>query len=127
MRAVVVAGSGTAMAELTARLGTMRDLEIVRHASSRACVGPLLGRFVPDVVVLDERGSAAQALVRVAEARLAAPAAAIVVLSPFRARWASDAHDAGVAVTLPVDAEPYVLELAIRQALQPRQAASLAA
>jgi DNA-binding NarL/FixJ family response regulator len=127
IRAAVVAGTGTAMADLTLRLGTMRDLEISLHASGRTPIGLLLRRAAPDVVLIDERGSVARALVRVAEARLAAPAAPAIVLSPFRARWSCDALDAGVAVTLPLDPEPALLELAIRGALHDRVAVAVAA
>src|SRR5919197_56279 len=53
MRALVIADSGRAMADLTRLLLELKNVEL-RHASGRADVSALVSGFAPDLVLVDE-------------------------------------------------------------------------
>jgi DNA-binding NarL/FixJ family response regulator len=131
-RAIVVADSGPAMAALTQALRRMPDVEIVRYASGRNSIGPLVRGSLPDLVLIDEMRWRADALARLAEARAAAPAAAVVVLAAEQdAVWLADALRAGAAAVLPGGVDAATLELVLREVLvtdpQVKPSTSLAA
>jgi DNA-binding NarL/FixJ family response regulator len=117
-RAMVVADSGPAMAALTQSLRRMPDLEIVRYASGRNSIGPLVRASAPDLVLIDEMHWLQDALARLAEAREAAPGAAVVVLAAEQdAAWLADALRAGAAAVLPGGVDAATLELVLREVL----------
>ena len=129
---LVIANSGRAMADLTRTLCGIPDLEIVRYACGRTGVGALVRTTDPDLVLIDDMQSSADALARLAEVRLAAPAAAVVVLAvDTSAGWLADALRGGAAAVLPgsVDAATLgvVLREAVTQVRRPEIDASLAA
>jgi DNA-binding NarL/FixJ family response regulator len=117
-RTIIVADSGPAMAALTRALRRMPDLDIVRYASGRSTIGPLVRASAPELVLIDEMHWRADALARLAEARLAAPDAAVVVLAaePDES-WLADALRAGAAAVLPPSVDPATLELVLREVL----------
>jgi chemotaxis response regulator CheB len=79
-RVVVVADSGTVMAELTNAVGAIAGAEIVRHGSSRTRLDRLVARVDPDLVVIGELEAPDEAPARVAEIHSGAPRARVVVL-----------------------------------------------
>jgi DNA-binding NarL/FixJ family response regulator len=95
-RVMVVADCGTPMASLTTALARIDHLDIVRHASARGPLGPMVRKLEPDLVFIDEVHWPALILTRVAELREHAPRAAIVVLTSHPdAPWLADALRAG--------------------------------
>jgi DNA-binding NarL/FixJ family response regulator len=95
-RVMVVADCGTPMATLTTALARIRHVDIVRHASARGPLGPMVRKLEPDLVFIDEVHWPALILHRVAELREHAPGAAIVVLTSHPdAPWLADALRAG--------------------------------
>ena len=98
-RVMVVADHGSPMASLTHTLDGIRDVEIVRHASVRGPLGPMVAKLAPDLVIVDDVHWPALILDRVAELRHHAPDTAVVVLTPHPdAPWLADALRAGAAV-----------------------------
>jgi DNA-binding NarL/FixJ family response regulator len=100
-RVMIVADNGPAMAALTRALRRMPDLEIVRYASGRNTIGPLVRASAPELVLIDEM------------------------------HWRADALRAGAAAVLPASVDPATLELVLREVLvtdpQVHTGASLAA
>src|SRR5687768_1048883 len=102
MRAIVVADSGTVLANLTRALMEIDGVQIARHASGRTHVEALVHGFDPDLVLVDDMGWPPRALARVAEVRRAAPAAAIVVMTEhLEGAWLADALRMGAAAVMP--------------------------
>jgi DNA-binding NarL/FixJ family response regulator len=131
-RVMIVADNGPAMAALTRALRRMPDLEIVRYASGRNTIGPLVRASAPELVLIDEMHWRADALARLAEARRDAPGTAVVVLAAEPDEgWLADALRAGAAAVLPASVDPATLELVLREVLvtdpQVHTGASLAA
>jgi DNA-binding NarL/FixJ family response regulator len=118
-RVIVVADSGSALAGLTRGLSRTKDVEIVRYANGQSNLGPLLRRFAPDLVLLDERRAPAVALDRIAEVVRAAGRAPVIVLVPWSVGWVPDALRAGAAAVLPVDVDPSSLDTVIHEVLAP--------
>lgn len=117
-RALIVADSGPAMAELTQALRRIPEVEIVRYASGRNSITLIARASAPDLVLIDEMGWRDDALARLAEARREAPGAAIVVLAAEPdAGWLADALRAGAAAVLPGAHDAATLELVLREVL----------
>jgi DNA-binding NarL/FixJ family response regulator len=117
-RVVVVADSGAALAALTAAVETVEAAYIVRHACGRSALDRLLAALAPDLVVIGDLGSAELALARLAEARRAAPAAKVVVLSDRpEAAWLADALRADAAAVLPGNLDARTLGVVLREVL----------
>jgi DNA-binding NarL/FixJ family response regulator len=109
MRALVIADSGPAMADLTRLLLGLKNIEL-RHASGRTDVSALVGGFAPDLVLVDEMHWPRLALARLDEVHRAAPSAAIVVLAErLEGGWLADALRKGAAAVVPagVDADTF--------------------
>jgi DNA-binding NarL/FixJ family response regulator len=103
-RVMVVADCGTPMASLTTALARMAHVDIVRHASARGPLGPMVRKLEPDLVFIDEVQWPALILTRIAELREHAPEAAIVVLTSHpEAPWLGDALRAGAAAVAPTE------------------------
>ena len=66
-RVMVVADCGTPMATLTTALVRLEHVDIVRHASARGPLGPMVRRLEPDLVFIDEVHWPGLILNRVAE------------------------------------------------------------
>jgi chemotaxis response regulator CheB len=79
-RVVVVADSGSVMAELTNAVSAIPGAHIVRHGSSRTRLDRLVARVDPDLVVIGELEAPEKAPARVAEIHEGAPRARVVVL-----------------------------------------------
>lgn len=110
IRTIVVADCGTAMCALTAALAGIETIEIVRHASGRAAVGPLARRLDADLVFVDELHWPPLVLARVAEIAKDAPDTAVVVLtSTPDAGWLADALRHGAAAVAPSSLDPATL------------------
>jgi len=104
-RAVIIADSGAVQAELTHTLLEARDIEIVRHVSGRSDVTTIVEGFRPDLVIVDEMRWPPRALTRVAEARRAAPSAAIVVRAErIEGDWLAQALRDGASAVIPAQA-----------------------
>jgi DNA-binding NarL/FixJ family response regulator len=117
-RALIVADSGPAMAELTQALRRMPEVEIVRYASGRNSITLIARASAPDLVLIDEMHWRDDVLARIAEARREAPGAAIVVLAADPdTGWLADALRAGAAAVLPGAVDPATLELVLREVL----------
>jgi DNA-binding NarL/FixJ family response regulator len=113
MRAVVVADSGPAAARLSEAVDAHRAVEIVRCAQGSDSLEALLRAHEPDLVFIDAHWPAL-ALARVAEARRAAPGAAVFVLAAWPAAdWLADALRTGAAAVLPSDVDPRTLHRVI--------------
>jgi DNA-binding NarL/FixJ family response regulator len=122
-RVVVVADSGTVLADLTAAVATVPGACIVRHGSSSAPLGELVGPLAPDLVVIGDLLVPGRALARIAEVREAAPAARVVVCSSTpEANWLADALRAHAAAVLPGKLDPQTLGLVLREVLEAGQA-----
>jgi len=121
-RVVVVADSGPVFASLTAAVGTVPGAYIVRHGSSAGPLDQLVAPLAPDLVVIGDLLVPEDALARLAEVRLAAPAAQVVVLSSSpEAGWLADALRAHAAAVLPGNLEPATLGLVLREVLAAEQ------
>ncbi|MDX6560906.1 MAG: hypothetical protein QOD65_720, partial [Gaiellales bacterium] len=81
IRLILVADSGGPMAALTESLAAIASVEIVRHASSRAQLGPIVRRLAPDVVIIDEIHRPRLVLSHVEALTAQAPQVGIVVLT----------------------------------------------
>lgn len=101
MRALVIADSGPAMADLTRAVVALGGMQL-RHANGRTHVTALVRGFAPELVLIDEMHWAPRALARVAEVRRAAPDAAIVVLAEqLEGAWLAEALRMGAAAVMP--------------------------
>jgi DNA-binding NarL/FixJ family response regulator len=99
---VIVADRGSDMARLTASVASVRGTEIVRHASGHAPVAQLVAAHAPSLVVLGEMSPRRLTLERLAEVRVAAPQATVVVVAgDAGSRWLADALRAGATAVLP--------------------------
>jgi DNA-binding NarL/FixJ family response regulator len=117
-RALIVADSGPAMAELTQALRRMPEVEIVRYASGRSSITRIARASAPNLVLIDEMHWRDDALARIAEVRREAPGAAIVVLAAGPdTGWLADALRAGAAAVLPGAVDAATLELVLREVL----------
>ena len=120
-RVVVVADSGSALADLTAAVASVQGACIVRHASGRSPVERLMATLKPDLVVIGDLGVPAHALARLAEIRRAAPAARSVVLSDNAdAAWLADALRAEAAAVLPGHVDARTLGVVLGEVLAER-------
>jgi DNA-binding NarL/FixJ family response regulator len=118
IRVVVVADSGSVFASLTAAVKTVPGAYIVRHASSSAPLDRVLAPLEVDLVLIGDLLFPDDALARLAEARRAAPAAKVVMLSSSpEAGWLADALRAEAAAVLPGQLEPDTLGLVLREVL----------
>jgi DNA-binding NarL/FixJ family response regulator len=118
IRVVVVADSGPVLASLTAAVGTVPGAYILRHASSAGRLDRIVAPLDPDLVLIGDLLSPADALERLAEVRRAAPAAKVVLLSSSpEAAWLADALRAKAAAVLPGRLEPHTLGLVLREVL----------
>ena len=129
IRAIVVADCGSAMASLTTALAEIDTVEIVRHATGRADVGPLARRLGADLVFVDELHWPPLVLSRVAEIAKNAPDAGVIVLtSTPDAGWLADALRHGAAAVAPSNLDPATLARLVREVLaSPTTPSSLAA
>ncbi len=110
------------LASLTAAVGTVPGAYIVRHGSSAGPLDQLVAPLAPDLVVIGDLLVPEDALARLAEVRLAAPAAQVVVLSSSpEAGWLADALRAHAAAVLPGNLEPATLGLVLREVLATEQ------
>lgn len=117
-RVVVAADSGSALARLTAAVGTVPGAYIVRHGSSAGPLDRIVGSLEPDLVVIGSLLVPQDALARLAEIRRVAPAAKVVVLSSTpEATWLADALRAHAAAVLPGQIEPETLGVVLREVL----------
>lgn len=115
---VIIADSGSVLADLTAAVGKVGGAHIVRHASGRARLDRLLPPLAPDLVVIGDLSDPALALARLAEVRRAAPAAKVVVMSAqSEASWLADALRADAAAVLPGCVEPGTLAIVLREVI----------
>ena len=118
-RAIVVADSGAAMAQVSLVLRSVRNVEIVRYASGGSPVSRVMRAGVPDVVLVVELRRAADTLTRVSEIRTAAPGAAVVVIATDPgAGWLAEALRRGAAAVLPAGIEAPTLELVLGEVLE---------
>jgi DNA-binding NarL/FixJ family response regulator len=118
IRVVVVADSGAVFAGLTAAVGTVPGAYIVRHASSSAPLDRVLTTLEVDLILIGDLLFPDDALARLAEARRAAPAAKVVMLSSSpEAAWLADALRARASAVLPGQLEPDTLGLVLREVL----------
>jgi len=117
-RVVVVADSGSVMSDLTAAIGSVPGWYIVRHGSGRAPLDRLVADVEPDLVVIGDLERPTEALARLAEARHAAPAAKVVMLSSKPdASWLADALRAEASAVLPGSVEPETLAIVLREVI----------
>jgi DNA-binding NarL/FixJ family response regulator len=122
-RVVLVADSGSVFASLTAAVGTVPGAYIVRHGSSTGCIDKLVAPLAPDLVVIGDLLTPADALARLAEVRSAAPEAQVVVMSSSpEAGWLADALRADASAVLPGAMEPDTLGQVLREVLAERGA-----
>jgi DNA-binding NarL/FixJ family response regulator len=119
-RAVIVANSGAVQAEVTHALLEARNVEIVRHVSGRSDVATIVEGFRPDLVVVDEMHWPPRALSRVAEARQAAPDAAIVVRAEsIEGAWLAQALREGASAVIPAQASAATFRQVVAEVLRP--------
>jgi DNA-binding NarL/FixJ family response regulator len=117
-RVMVVADCGTPMATLTNALAGMGHVDIVRHASARGPLGPMVRKLQPDLVFIDEVHWPALILNRVAELREHAPEAAIIVLtSQPDAPWLADVLRAGAAAVATTELDDVTLARLVGEVL----------
>lgn len=116
---LVVADSGSVMSSITATLRELDDVDIVAYASGTVNIDRIVRANRPDVVLIDEMRWPRLALARIAEARAAAPEAAIVALAPPDADWAITALSVGVATIVPRDLESATFGLVLREVVAP--------
>ena len=119
-RAMIIADSRAVQAELTDTLLEARDIEIVRHVSGRSDVTAIVEGFRPDLVIVDDMHWPPRALSRVAEARRAAPAAAIVVRAErIEGDWLADALRCGASAVIPAQADTKTFRRVLSEVLTP--------
>lgn len=119
-RAVIIADSGAVQAEVTQTLLAARDVEIVRHVSGRSDVSAIVEGFRPELVIVDEMHWPPRALTRIAEARRAAPAAAIVVRADrLEGGWLAQALRVGASALIPAQASVDTFRQVLREVLAP--------
>jgi DNA-binding NarL/FixJ family response regulator len=117
-RVIVVADSGSVLANLTAAVGAVPGAYIVRYGSSVASLDHLVAPLEPDLVVIGDLLFPEHALARLAEVRRAAPAAQVVVCSSEpEAGWLADALRAEASAVLPGNLEPSTLGLVLREVI----------
>jgi DNA-binding NarL/FixJ family response regulator len=119
-RAVIIADSGAVQAEVTQTLLAARDVEIVRHVSGRSDVSAIVEGFRPELVIVDEMHWPPRALTRIAEARRAAPAAAIVVRADrLEGGWLAQALRVGASAVIPAQASAEIFRQVLGEVLAP--------
>lgn len=119
-RAVIIADSGAVQAEVTQTLLAARDVEIVRHVSGRSDVSAIVEGFRPELVIVDEMHWPPRALTRIAEARRAAPAAAIVVRADrLEGGWLAQALRVGASAVIPAQASADTFRQVLAEVLAP--------
>ena len=119
IRVVVVADSGPVLASLTAAVKTVPGAYIVRHANSAGPLDRVVAPMAPDLVLIGDLLFPDDALRRLAEVRIAAPAAKVVLLSSSpEASWLADALRAKASAVLPGRLEPDTLGLVLREVLE---------
>jgi DNA-binding NarL/FixJ family response regulator len=117
-RVVVIADSGSVMADLTAAVGLVSGAYIVRYGSGGAPLERMIAQIGPDLVVIGDLRMPREALARLAEVRLAAPGAKVVVLSSSpEASWLADALRADASAVLPGNVEPQTLAVVLREVI----------
>jgi DNA-binding NarL/FixJ family response regulator len=115
---VIIADSGSVLADLTAAVADVSGTHIARHASGRAPLDRLLLPLAPDLVVIGALTDPRLALARLAEVKRAAPAAKVVVLSErSEASWLADALRADAAAVLPGPVDPRTLAVVLREVI----------
>jgi DNA-binding NarL/FixJ family response regulator len=115
-RVIVVANSGSVLADLTKSVTAVAGAYIVRHGSGRAPLDRLVARNEPDLVVIGDLHSAGEALARLAEVRRGAPAAKVVLLSSSpEVSWRADALRAKAAAVVPGNVQPCALALVLAE------------
>jgi DNA-binding NarL/FixJ family response regulator len=122
IRTIVVADCGRALADLTVALAGIESVDIVRHASAQAEVGPLARRLAADVVIIDEIHWPPLGLRRVTDVARHAPDAAIVVLtSTPEAAWLADALRSGASAVASSGLDTPTLRQVLTEVLDPPQ------
>lgn len=112
----LVADSGAAMEAMTQSVSTLSRVNIVRHCHGRAPIGRALGRFAPDLVLVDEMHWPRLAMQRIEEIRESLPHARIVVRAEQpEAGWLADALRAGASAVVPATAGPETLGLVLAE------------
>lgn len=117
-RVIVVADSGSVLANLTAAVGAVPGAYIVRYGSSAAPLEHIVAPLAPDLVVIGDLLFPEHALTRLAEVRRAAPAAQVVVCSSEPgAGWLADALRAEASAVLPGNLDAATLALVLREVI----------
>jgi DNA-binding NarL/FixJ family response regulator len=119
---MIVADNGAELARLTASVRTLREAEIVRHASGRTSVARLAARYAPSLVVVGEMSPRCLTFERIREVRAACPRSTIVVIAATAgARWLAEALRAGATAALPVETGTAALGAVLEEAQAPDQ------
>ena len=117
---VIVADSGTEMARLTASVSSIRNTQIVRHATGRTSVATLVARHQPSLVLIGEMTPRRLTLERLSEVRAMAPGAAVVVVAAEAgSRWLAQALRAGATAVLPGQVGANALAAVLQDVLAP--------
>lgn len=118
IKVALVANSGPALEAMTSSLASLTNVYIVRHCHGGKPVARGLKPFAPDLVLIDEMSWPRLALQRIAEIRVAAPGAKVVVrTSRPDAGWLADALRAGASAVIPQSAGPATLGIVLNEVM----------
>jgi DNA-binding NarL/FixJ family response regulator len=122
-RVLVVADSGSVLANLTAAVAHVPGAYVVRHGSSMARLDRLAAQMAPDLVVMGDLMVPDNALARLSELAAGAPGAQVVVVSASpEAAWLADALRAHAAAVVPGNVGAETLGVVLREVLETRPA-----
>jgi DNA-binding NarL/FixJ family response regulator len=125
-RVVIVADSGATMAALTAAVTAVRGAQIVRYGNSRTRLERMLAPAQPDVVVIGDLGSAAGALMRLAEIARTAPDAKVVLIGDGdEVRWLPEALRARASAVLPGNVGAHVVAIVLGEVIAEQRPAAV--
>jgi DNA-binding NarL/FixJ family response regulator len=118
IRVLLVADSGSVMAEITATLAELPHVDIVGYASGRSRLAAIVASLDPDVVLVDEMHRPGEAASRIAETLDAQPSVAVIGLTDRpESLWAAGALRAGANAVVPRELAPATLGLVLAEVL----------
>jgi DNA-binding NarL/FixJ family response regulator len=121
-RALIVADSGATMAALTTAVTAVKGSHIVRYGNSRTRLERLVAPAAPDLIVIGDLRTSADALLRLSEIGRSAPDAKVVLIGDGPAvRWIPDALRARAAAVMPGNVPPHVLAIVLGEVIAERR------
>ena len=117
-RVLIIAASGATMAGLTRAVMLLKQAHLVGHANAGTPLARLIRTLRPDLIVIGDLTTAAEAIHRLAETREIAPEAKVVLLSERSdASWLGDVLRADAEAVIPGNVEPRTLSIVLAEVI----------